>query len=444
MALEINAQFNKFLQFAESQANPAKSEAIARVTGKEDALVGRAISASATDRVRGVFKWGKRSGAEEARNNETRAIFKKAVADIFGGEGKIPQSVKKAMLLGDYDCGKPLTARRIMAVQKALRPYIIGDAVDRAADFMNGLTKKIGKSESLFDAKPPSPQQRQEAMRIVKRYGSGLNEWGLRTLANAVVYAMSRGYDPRAEARRVKEMIGPYRDFKPGDARFAAVDAKVLVYNREILKDYLTPEKDDFYNNEGVFTNFIIDANRTDYAIDGDEMNRDMRVVDVFKEKIKSVQHRKALSCFFCQMSMGLINLMGRRQPMDDPPSCNGFVIMDQPGAEMFAGQENAESLHQGNALIPREPRISLEVLDGGTHAKMRIEAESTLQFANDDDPQDFGKPIGIVNVIQELEFDLSGEEAVLTSAHIGQDLKVDFSPANLAHEEQEVEQEVE
>ena len=63
MALETNAQFNKFLRFAELQANPAKSEAIARITGDGDALDGRAISASATDRVRGVFTWKKRSGA---------------------------------------------------------------------------------------------------------------------------------------------------------------------------------------------------------------------------------------------------------------------------------------------------------------------------------------------------------------------------------------------
>ena len=55
MALVINAQFSRFVQFAQQQANPATSEAIARVTGKEDALAGRSISASRTDHVRGVF-----------------------------------------------------------------------------------------------------------------------------------------------------------------------------------------------------------------------------------------------------------------------------------------------------------------------------------------------------------------------------------------------------
>lgn len=39
---------------------------------------------------------------------------------MFGGEQNIPESVKEAMLLKDYDCGKPLTARRIIAVRDAI------------------------------------------------------------------------------------------------------------------------------------------------------------------------------------------------------------------------------------------------------------------------------------------------------------------------------------
>ena len=107
MALEINAQFNKFLQFAELQRNPAKSEAIARVTGEEDALAGRTITASSADFVRGTFTWKKRTGAEEARNNEVRTMFRQAVADIFGGENNIPESLKTAMRLCDYNLASP-------------------------------------------------------------------------------------------------------------------------------------------------------------------------------------------------------------------------------------------------------------------------------------------------------------------------------------------------
>ena len=40
MAITINAQFNKFVQFAQQQPNAATSTAIARVTGSEDPLAG--------------------------------------------------------------------------------------------------------------------------------------------------------------------------------------------------------------------------------------------------------------------------------------------------------------------------------------------------------------------------------------------------------------------
>ena len=53
-------------------------------------------------------------------NDRTRKLFRNAVVEMFGGEAKIPASVRKAMLLVDYDEGKPLTARRIMAVKNAI------------------------------------------------------------------------------------------------------------------------------------------------------------------------------------------------------------------------------------------------------------------------------------------------------------------------------------
>ena len=35
-------------------------------------------------------------------NDRTRALFRKTVAEMFGGDGNIPDSVKDAMLLKDY------------------------------------------------------------------------------------------------------------------------------------------------------------------------------------------------------------------------------------------------------------------------------------------------------------------------------------------------------
>lgn len=61
-----------------------------------------------------------------------RDLFRKSVADVFGGESRIPASVRKAMLLSDYGKGKPLTARRILAVKTAIEA--VKDTIDVAAD----------------------------------------------------------------------------------------------------------------------------------------------------------------------------------------------------------------------------------------------------------------------------------------------------------------------
>ena len=121
MALDINgynATFNSFVQFAQQRvdANDAKAVADAKV---QQPLGGRRIVAVTQSLTDEVHKW-LRTNDEYYVNDRTRRLFKAAVADMFGGESKIPASVKKAMLLSDYDGGKPLTARRIMAVKAAI------------------------------------------------------------------------------------------------------------------------------------------------------------------------------------------------------------------------------------------------------------------------------------------------------------------------------------
>ena len=127
MALDINGYnetFRAFADFAKLMTTGQGDEnSIARIgTGvniAEGSLAGRIITASDTDSIRGIFKWF-RAADDQKANNEVRKLFKDAIIDMFGGESKIPESVKKAMVLADYDKGKPLSARRIIAVQNAI------------------------------------------------------------------------------------------------------------------------------------------------------------------------------------------------------------------------------------------------------------------------------------------------------------------------------------
>ena len=122
-----NMQFAAFVNFANSSPNAAKSTAIAALGADKadggDALAGRKISPKPGNDYVGKLS---RSDELKAVNNEVRAVFKAAVAEMFGGEDNIPASVKNVMKLGDYNKGKPLTARRIIAVNNAIEKLKVG------------------------------------------------------------------------------------------------------------------------------------------------------------------------------------------------------------------------------------------------------------------------------------------------------------------------------
>ena len=119
MALEINAQYTMFVQFAQQQADAEHSKVIARVGG-EGPLGGRDIKAAERGEGDSVRPFLPRSGANKNKNNAVRDLFRQAIREMFGGEERIPPNVKEAMRLQDYGDGRPLTARRIMAVKAAV------------------------------------------------------------------------------------------------------------------------------------------------------------------------------------------------------------------------------------------------------------------------------------------------------------------------------------
>ena len=141
MALEVNnqnlfqnAQFQQFADFAETAVKAGKEKAIARLdVGELGGIANRTIKPGSGDWV-GIGV-GRLSSLKKA-NNTTRDAFMKAVADMFGGENHIPDSVKVAMKLEDYGKGKPLTARRILAVKAAI------DAV-KLTTFQSADTERI-------------------------------------------------------------------------------------------------------------------------------------------------------------------------------------------------------------------------------------------------------------------------------------------------------------
>ncbi len=154
MALDINgynSAFKSFVDFAQNRIGENQEKAIADARIKK--FNGEEVLTIAHAKTDEVHKW-LRTGDECDVNDRTRAIFRAAVVNMFGGENRVPESVKKAMLMEDYDKGKPLTARRILAVKAAvdadgtakvrsatIRLETIDDPANEAAMLAKGYTK---------------------------------------------------------------------------------------------------------------------------------------------------------------------------------------------------------------------------------------------------------------------------------------------------------------
>ncbi len=127
---------------------------------------------SAADAPRGLFNPGSRDQGKKDLNNATRALFKQAVIDIFGTSiNDVPKSVRSAMNLDKFDGdGRPLTARRILAVNKAI------DAELKALGKQFGITGAVApeiisivaKDSGLAEAADPGAEFKARVNRHAK------------------------------------------------------------------------------------------------------------------------------------------------------------------------------------------------------------------------------------------------------------------------------------
>ena len=144
MPLHIdNAQFNAFVSFAQ---NAKDVNAIVGDSAPAGPLASRTISARKDDSMHAFV----RSDDSKKSNDQVRDLFRNSVINLFGGESRVPESVKKAMVLSDYGKGRPLTARRILVVQAAI------DAVKGRINVQGDNAKIASAVGNLkFDQLPP-------------------------------------------------------------------------------------------------------------------------------------------------------------------------------------------------------------------------------------------------------------------------------------------------
>lgn len=112
-----NFSYDQFVTFAATAADDKTILDSQSINGSGPAIVAK---------TKGDFVGNiGRSKDAKAANDSIRNNFRKTIVDMFGvgSADKLPDPIKKAMKLNDYDKGKPLTARRIQAVSTAVEQY---------------------------------------------------------------------------------------------------------------------------------------------------------------------------------------------------------------------------------------------------------------------------------------------------------------------------------
>ncbi len=105
-------------------------------------------------------------------NNETRDLFRQMVIDIFGTSiDDVPKSVRSAMELSKFDnTGRPLTARRIMAVNKAILSAMksVNKLLGLSGSGAVNIAMIAAKGSEILSAQNPSNELMERTLRHVK------------------------------------------------------------------------------------------------------------------------------------------------------------------------------------------------------------------------------------------------------------------------------------
>ena len=437
-----NAQFNLFLQFALRQTN---GKAIARDSGLVTGvgpLAGRAITAAIRDRVAPI---GSRSGDDTRANNATRELFREAVFAMFGGRENLPPKVATAMKFDDYGTaerplGKPLTARRILkvgrAIMETMEPAVArvslqtaGRLVDNAVSWMNELAPKSSGMRT-FEAVHLDAEARGKAARLVARHGAGLTAASLGVLAGYAAVAVVGGkrglYSDReveAIVRRIAKTFKNVRNFRPGDPRLAAFDAKMTRYWQSMLDEQLGPKTAGHFDADGVFDSFVADGERDAYRIDDQVFPRGPekrdRLAQAFKDRIPNRLHRKALSSFMCQLSWTAMLGLSARDVLPETPGFRNLKMTSTKGHGLFLTTDMHDEFFQNRLLLSEsdEKEVALQVSADGTKATVRLRSPGNLVFRIHDAESLVGNPTGTYEQEMEFDFDLSNPNSVMLTA---------------------------
>ena len=441
MALTLNdnalAKLNTAFEYAQNAVQNERTgqDSVIRING--ESFTCQVSHADAPKSGFGLL--GFRRKDQQDLNNATRTLFKQTVLDALGlkDEKELPKSVKDAMKLSDYhNKGRPLTARRIIAVVEAIRMWPSENAVNAAVG------QCIERNAAARKANPDYPvpklevtsKMRADAISLVAKHGKGLGPKALQIVANYTLFTLANPY----AAENADDVIGTLAkklanmdDFEYGDKRFAPLGNKLTEVYQDKLNFYMTPECADAFK-DNVSETLHKDGYRAAFEINGSDPNAGIvskdeqttAVVSKFKEAVPE-KFQKPLSMFMCQ-DMGRImgELLNDRLTLQ-----NGDPVLgsDYKGGDLMPfSPKDGELFNSMGGLVGKGQgiRYRLEMSDDKKSATITMEASYDLMFRIEDATYDSYNACGNVKYSEQFKFDLSGDELKMTSHFTSQKIE--------------------
>ena len=355
-----------------------------------------------------------RSGDAKSSNDFARQLFRDSVASMFGGEAKIPESVKKAMVLGDYNSGKPLTARRILAVKAAIdavgtqaaAPLKSEGPVKMNARFAAKCVDDAAKALGVELLRP----QRKLAESLVAKYGTGMSETNAQMFAKFVVslpLTEDSAKKDREMADDTAKSIRKWHSFAFGDSRLVPFENAAKDLANSIIHEYMDPGKADKFE-DSVNDSLIADANRSIFVFNGttyDHCPVD-EVVSAFKDAVRDTKSRKAISSWMNQLCFATTTMPSNHLPLN-----TGVAAHELPGAGAIVNRNMLSGLYMAQLLSMAGHSLThdLQMSEDGKTATITqtISADLAAPQSSQNDPVHFGSATFTQRLVIDLTQDV-------------------------------------
>ena len=425
--------FNAFAKFAQEKFDAGEKKAVLDAKFHKP-LEGHRILAIGRSKTDEVHKWT-RDFDEWTVNDRTRKIFRTAVAGMFGGESRIPPSVKKAMLMSDYDQGKPLTARRVVAVKAAIDAYRV--AQKSADPDMKPLPigkakakEMIAASAELLGAELDEATAR-DAADLLRRHGNRLPAKTARVLSNFIVRsAATEGLDGETVANVANDMRG-WREFDFGDPRLRPMGGKFVQRQNDYVKQMLPDASKFSPKTPDVFQQVYSDADRGEWTINGKTFkvgsDPDAIVAEILSA-VKGTAARKVVSCLLHQGGLAdLETLFCRGGALVGDANAKDLqeeFLYELPGGDLFIHRDAGRDGY--GILADADVHYGLEISKDGKTATVTVGIDKHLTINGLKHAE---SRIGKATIVQKTVIDLTKEVPEVVDATFSQT----FTPDEVA-----------